>query len=120
MNQFTKDFICYLPSYLGALSFGFMIGYTSPALPKMQEINEPLHGKGNEAAWFSSVATIGGMLGCPLAGYLVDQVGRKKTLAFSSLPFLIGWLFISKGVDLRLLSFGRFKCSFLIFLRFRY
>ncbi|ESN97478.1 hypothetical protein HELRODRAFT_114157 [Helobdella robusta] len=96
-----------MPCYLGALSFGFVIGYTSPSLPKMQEIDEPLYNSPNSSAWFGSLATIGGMLGCPLAGILVDKLGRKKSIMASSLPFLIGWLGIAWGTSLDVLYLAR-------------
>ena len=35
---------------------------------------------------------IGALLGAPLAGWLVDYIGRKKSLLLCSVPFAIGWL----------------------------
>ena len=35
---------------------------------------------------------IGALVGAPLAGWLVDYIGRKKSLLLCSLPFTIGWL----------------------------
>ena len=35
---------------------------------------------------------IGALVGAPLAGWLVDYIGRKKSLLLCSLPFTIGWV----------------------------
>ena len=35
---------------------------------------------------------IGALVGAPLAGWLVDYIGRKKSLLLCSLPFAIGWV----------------------------
>ena len=35
---------------------------------------------------------IGALVGAPLAGWLVDYIGRKKSLLLCSLPFAVGWI----------------------------
>ena len=35
---------------------------------------------------------IGALVGAPLAGWLVDYIGRKKSLLLCSVPFTIGWV----------------------------
>ena len=95
-------------SYLGALSFGFVIGYSSPALPKMQKVGQLMAGDDIAASWFGSIATIGGMLGCPIAGWIVEKYGRKTTLLITSLPFLLGWIGIAYGTTLQMLYTSRF------------
>jgi len=35
---------------------------------------------------------LGALIGAPLAGWLVDYIGRKKALLCCSVPFAIGWL----------------------------
>lgn len=96
-----------LCSYLGALSFGYVIGFSSPALPLMQVAKEPMYKNIDAASWFGSIVTLGAMFGCPAAGWMVDRLGRRVTLMISSLPFLIGWLAISFGESLLVLYTGR-------------
>lgn len=96
-----------LCSYLGALSFGYVIGFSSPALPLMQVAKEPMYRNADAASWFGSIVTLGAMFGCPAAGWLVERFGRKMTLLVTSLPFLIGWLAISFGDSLHMLYAGR-------------
>lgn len=35
---------------------------------------------------------IGALIGAPLAGWLVDYIGRKKSLLLCSVPFATGWI----------------------------
>ena len=35
---------------------------------------------------------IGALVGAPLAGWLVDYIGRKKSLLLCSFPFAVGWV----------------------------
>ena len=35
---------------------------------------------------------LGALIGAPLAGWLVDYVGRKNALLYCSVPFAAGWL----------------------------
>lgn len=101
-----------MSSYLGALSFGYVIGFSSPALPLMQLAKEPMYKNSDAASWFGSVVTLGAMFGCPAAGWLVERVGRKMTLLVTSLPFLFGWIAISFGNSLSVLHFGRVLTGF--------
>ncbi len=91
-------------AYMGALSFGYMVGYSSPALPDMEResVLTP-----EEASWFGSLATFGAMFGGPLAGFLAEKVGRKYCLISTTLPFIIGWGSIFSGSDVSFLYFGR-------------
>ena len=52
--------------------------------------------------------TLGGLLGCPLAGYFVELFGRKTTLAITNIPFFVGWLLICSSLDVTTLFTGRF------------
>lgn len=99
-------------SYLSALSFGYVIGFSSPALPLMQLAKEPMYKNPDAASWFGSVFTLGAMFGCPASGWLVDRVGRKLTLLVTSVPFLLGWLTISFGESLNVLYLGRILTGF--------
>ena len=93
--------------YMGALSFGYTIGYSSPALPQMTAPDHILHGNDEAASWFGSIVTLGAMIGCVIGGSLVERRGRRWTLMATSLPFFCGWLMIAGGTEIKLLCFGR-------------
>lgn len=102
MKNLLMASIC---SYLGAFSFGYTIGYSSPALPNMEKdgLLSP-----ESAMWFGSLMTFGGMFGCPTAGWLVEKFGRRGALFLTMFPFLLGWVLICFGNGLAVLYLGRF------------
>lgn len=77
-----------------ALSFGYCIGYTSPALPDMEKLKII---DSETASWLGAVITIGGLMGCPLAGWTVEKYGRKLSLFFSCLFMTSGYVCILMG-----------------------
>jgi len=86
---------------LGAIGFGYTMGFTSPALSAMVgevlKIDSCKHDGGtvsvvsDEGDWFGSTANIGAMLGAMLGGFLTTKLGRKGAVMFSAVPFIIGW-----------------------------
>ncbi|ELT97336.1 hypothetical protein CAPTEDRAFT_158645 [Capitella teleta] len=82
-----------------------MIGFTSPALPKMAAPNGPLDL--HSQTMFVTIATIGALFGCPSAGWLVEKLGRKNTLLASGAPFLVGNMLLFGCSTIPLLCLGR-------------
>jgi MFS family permease len=103
---------CAACGYLSVLSFGYMVGFTSPALPQMTSVHEILHNNVDAASWFGSVAMLGAMLGCLLTAWFVDRYGRRTTLLAICVPFFAGCLFIAVGSEVLALCFGRFLIGF--------
>lgn len=97
-----------LGACLGPLSFGYTLGFSSPAIPEMLKLD--ILGK-YQAGWFGSIVTIGAMGGGPLAGWLIEKYGRRKTIALISLPFLLGWSLIASSTNYLILYLGRIFCG---------
>jgi len=90
--------------YLGAVSFGYVIGYSSPALPQMVMFENDAAG----ASWFGSIVTLGGIVGSVFAGWFLQRCGRRSALLLAAFPFILGWLLICIGVTVNGLCAGRF------------
>jgi len=101
------EIFCALSGYMGALSFGYTIGYSSPALPQMTASGNVMYENEDAASWFGSVMTLGAMVGCAAGGSLVERKGRRWTLLATAWPFFFGWLTIAVIADIWLLCFGR-------------
>jgi len=97
-----------LCGYVSALSFGYTIGYSSPALPQMTAPEHIMHNNEDAASWFGSIVTLGAMIGCAIGGSLVERRGRRLTLMATAVPFFCGWLMIALGTEINQLCFGRF------------
>ena len=93
-------------SYLVALSVGFTIGYSSPALPAMEKQNLVTP---QIVSTFASLMIAGAMLACPLTGWSLEKFGRKWVLSVGCLPLIMGWILISLAgpTSLTIFYFGR-------------
>lgn len=76
---------------MASLSFGLTLSYSSPALP---DIRRKMPFNNSQGDWFGSLVTIGALFGGLAGGQLVNRIGRKDTILFSSLGFVFGFLLI--------------------------
>ncbi|CAD5122396.1 DgyrCDS10825 [Dimorphilus gyrociliatus] len=60
---------------------------------------------------FSSIMTLGGVLGSLLSGFVLEKFGRKLAIRFSYLPFVLGWFAITSGNSSNVLLLGRLLCG---------
>ncbi|XP_059490974.1 uncharacterized protein LOC132205733 [Neocloeon triangulifer] len=98
---------------LGAMSLGSVLGWSSPAqIPVVAGDVYHFSVSPAEFSWVSSVVTLGAALSCMPAGFLVDWIGRKYTMLFISIPFVIGWAFIIWPAAVGMLIAGRLITGF--------
>ncbi|KAM9595218.1 solute carrier family 2, facilitated glucose transporter member 8 isoform 1-T1 [Morphnus guianensis] len=106
--QNKKLYLATFAAVLGPLSFGFVLGYSSPVIPELRKISDPkLRMDSSQASWFGSVVTLGAAAGGILGGYLVDKVGRKLSLMLCSIPYVFGYIVIISAQNVWMLYFGR-------------
>ncbi|XP_015734890.1 solute carrier family 2, facilitated glucose transporter member 8 isoform X1 [Coturnix japonica] len=106
--QNKKLYLATFAAVLGPLSFGFVLGYSSPAIPELRKINNPeLRLDDNRASWFGSIVTLGAAAGGILGGCLVDKIGRKLSLMLCSVPYVSGYIVIISAQNIWMLYFGR-------------
>lgn len=98
-------YLTVVAAYMASMSFGITCTYSSPALP---DIRKNIHFTENDTGWFGSLVTLGAVFGGLLGGQLLNWLGRKGTLLFSSVWFTAGYLFIIFGPTTVLLFVGRF------------
>ncbi|KAL4353486.1 hypothetical protein GQ457_06G020430 [Hibiscus cannabinus] len=88
----------------GSFCYGCSIGYSSPA---KTGIMEDLGLSMPEFSVFGSILTIGAMVGAILSGKIADLIGRKRTMWFSEVFFIAGWLAIASAKNALWLDIGR-------------
>ncbi|PSN50537.1 hypothetical protein C0J52_03505 [Blattella germanica] len=93
------QYLAALTATLGGMCAGTMLGWTSPALPYLQEPynisnNSVQDISDDEASWIGSLTPLGASIGAVPAGYLAESVGRKAVLLLLCVPSVVGWLFI--------------------------
>uniref|UniRef100_V9KG94 Solute carrier family 2, facilitated glucose transporter member 8 n=1 Tax=Callorhinchus milii TaxID=7868 RepID=V9KG94_CALMI len=93
---------------LGPLSFGFVLGYSSPAIPDLQKSPNPnIKLDSTQASWFASLITLGAALGGIVGGWMIDKIGRKLSLMMSAVPFVFGFTMIIAAQNVGMLYGGR-------------
>lgn len=103
-----KLYVATFAAVLGPLSFGFVLGYSSPAIPELSRTQDlRLQLNTEEASWFGSVVTIGAALGGLLGGWIVEKIGRKLSLMFCAIPFIFGFTVIIAAQNHWMLYLGR-------------
>ncbi|XP_005382485.1 PREDICTED: solute carrier family 2, facilitated glucose transporter member 8 isoform X3 [Chinchilla lanigera] len=101
-------FLAAFAASLGPLSFGFALGYSSPAIPSLRRSAPAAPRLDDSAAsWFGAVVTLGAAAGGVLGGWLVDRAGRKLSLLLCTAPFVAGFALITAAQDLWMLLGGR-------------
>ncbi|XP_041642448.1 solute carrier family 2, facilitated glucose transporter member 8 [Cheilinus undulatus] len=101
-------FLATFASVLGPMSFGFVLGYSSPAIPELSRISDPrLRLNDVQASWFGSIVTVGAAAGGLLGGWMVEKIGRKLSLMFCSLPYVFGFTVIIAAQNVWMLHIGR-------------
>ncbi|CAM1307207.1 SLC2A8 (predicted) [Pycnogonum litorale] len=108
----SKLYFAAFSVWLGSVTMGSVIAYTSPAIPLMEKESSPVHITRNEADWVGSLSNIGALIAGPTAGYLIEKIGRKSTLFYVNIPFIVGYLLIAYAKDLGMLLIGRVLTGF--------
>ncbi|XP_048199212.1 solute carrier family 2, facilitated glucose transporter member 8 isoform X1 [Perognathus longimembris pacificus] len=103
-----RGFLAAFAAALGPLSFGFALGYSSPAIPSLRRAAAPAPRLDDEAAsWFGAIVTLGAAAGGVLGGWLLDHAGRKLSLLLCTVPFVVGFAIITGAQDVSMLLGGR-------------
>ncbi|KAL9959646.1 hypothetical protein ACROYT_G032986 [Oculina patagonica] len=97
-----------LISVWGTLSFGYCLGYSSPASYDLQSVeNSAIRLNNSQQSWFSSWMAIGALIGCFIGGRAVDVIGRKFAIIVGAIPLELGWLLIFFAKNRMMLYSGR-------------
>ncbi|KAF5291217.1 hypothetical protein FQA39_LY14459 [Lamprigera yunnana] len=100
--------VAVLTGTLMALSDGMQYGWTSPIGQILLSPESPFDASESDLMWLENIYLIGGLAGLPLTIYLLDKVGRKRTMIISAVEGLVAWILIATASSMRVLYVGRF------------
>ncbi|XP_055704595.1 facilitated trehalose transporter Tret1-like [Phlebotomus papatasi] len=98
-----------------SILFGFVLGWTSPAIIFLQSEDSPLESGPisiNDASLMTSLLSVGAVLGCVFAGWLANAVGRKISLQILILPQLCAFILIATAKTVTYLHISRVLSGF--------
>ncbi|XP_076293070.1 facilitated trehalose transporter Tret1 isoform X2 [Lasioglossum baleicum] len=106
----VRQVLAALVAQLGTINTGMTFGFSAIALPQLQEPNStiPIVADSAEESWIASMSSIGTPIGCLASGYMMDVLGRKRSLIITEIPALLGWILIAFATDIRMIYAGRF------------
>ncbi|XP_031357647.1 facilitated trehalose transporter Tret1-like [Photinus pyralis] len=100
-----KNLFQYLAMVSGTFSTicsGMHYGWPSPSLPKLEGWVD-----NEEGSWMAVMPLVGAVCGSLCGAYIVDIIGRKKTLLFAMFPFFTAWMLVAYGKSFAVLMVAR-------------
>ncbi|XP_044591097.1 facilitated trehalose transporter Tret1-like isoform X1 [Cotesia glomerata] len=104
----TRQILAAFVAQLGTVNTGMAFGFSAIAIPQLRAVNSTMPIDDVQESWIASMSSIGTPIGCLLSGYLMDQIGRKRSLIITEIPALLGWLLISFATNIDMIYAGRF------------
>ncbi|KAB0795225.1 hypothetical protein PPYR_12064 [Photinus pyralis] len=93
---------------LTVISDGMHYGWSSPIVPLLQSPQSPIPISESDVLWLENCLMFGGIAGLFLTMYLLDKVGRKRTMLIAAVENLIAWVLIATATTPEVLLVARF------------
>nr|CAI5830368.1 unnamed protein product [Callosobruchus analis] len=99
---------------LASFICGTTFGWTSPEIPKLKipgesPLDQPL--TSSEEGWVGSFLPLAAAVGPFAGGFMVDRIGRKKTLLVATVPFIVAFFMNIAPTTVSYLYASRFLCG---------
>lgn len=86
--------------------------WSSPVLPKLSGVDlsqspfdTPITPE--QASWISSLVTLGAAVGPFIFSFLADKIGRKPTLMYLGVPYLLCYIMLAFGTNVEVFYVAR-------------
>ncbi|XP_017798520.1 PREDICTED: facilitated trehalose transporter Tret1-like [Habropoda laboriosa] len=93
------------------ITVGLAMAYSAILIPHLEAEDAELHATQEQTSWIASVVVVCAPLGSVLGGFLMEIVGRLRTLQIGSIPFMAGWILIATSTNISMLLGGRLLCG---------
>ncbi|XP_047355415.1 facilitated trehalose transporter Tret1-like isoform X1 [Vespa velutina] len=105
-KAFRQILACFI-----AASFHIVVGlsmaYSAILVPHLEAKDAEIPATKKETAWIASVVVLFVPVGAVLSGFLMETVGRLRTLQIGAIPCIVGWALIASSSNLSMLLVGR-------------
>lgn len=91
-----------------------ILGWLSPAIPKLTSENTPLQSGPltiGQISWIGSINCIGALCGSMCCSYFITVLGTKRATIFLAIPSVVFWMLISFGYLYYHILIARFICG---------
>ncbi|PBC27748.1 facilitated trehalose transporter Tret1 [Apis cerana] len=89
------------------ISVGLAMAYSAILIPHLEDQDAELHATQEQTSWIASVVVVCTPLGAVLGGFLMETVGRLRTLQYGAIPFVASWILIALSTNIPMVLVGR-------------
>ncbi|XP_068630319.1 facilitated trehalose transporter Tret1-like [Battus philenor] len=107
-----KQVLASIIANIGTMNTGMAFGFSATALPQLKSLDSSIHITEDQASWIASLSAAGTPMGCILSGYLMDSIGRRRTLIVTEIPLILGWILIASAQNVPMIYIGRLLVGF--------
>lgn len=114
VHAYTENPSRTLPQYIaalaaagGAFAAGTLLGWTSPAEADLKDAYD-FDVSAEQFSWVGAFMTLGAACVCIPIGVLINLIGRKWTMLFLVLPFVLGWALLIWAQNIAMMYAARF------------
>lgn len=94
-----------------AASFHIVIGislaFSAILVPQIESEDSDLKLTKEQTSWIASVIVLSVPIGCLIAAFSMEYIGRLNTIKISALPCCVGWILIANASSMTELLLGR-------------
>ncbi|EDW73719.1 uncharacterized protein Dwil_GK19610 [Drosophila willistoni] len=90
---------------IGVLSTGMVLAIPTVTMSQLTDAEETVHLTRQQASWFASINTLSCPLGGLLSGFLLDSVGRKRTLYVLNILAITAWTLLATASQTNIETF---------------
>ncbi|XP_020281335.1 facilitated trehalose transporter Tret1-like [Pseudomyrmex gracilis] len=89
------------------IAVGLAMAYSATLIPHLEKKDAEVHATKEQTSWIASLVVVCAPIGALLGGFLMEMVGRLRTLQIGAIPCICGWILIALSTNLPMLLVGR-------------
>ncbi|XP_066596393.1 facilitated trehalose transporter Tret1-2 homolog isoform X2 [Prorops nasuta] len=89
------------------IAVGISMAYSAILVPHLEAEDAEVHATRTETSWITSVIVVCAPVGALVSGFLMETLGRLKTLQIGAIPYVAGWILIALSQNVPMLLIGR-------------
>lgn len=89
------------------IAVGLSMAYSAILIPHLEDPKSELYATKAETSWIASIIVVAAPIGSLIGGFLMETVGRLRTLQIGAIPCIAGWILIALAENIPMLLVGR-------------
>ncbi|EFN82173.1 Sugar transporter ERD6-like 6, partial [Harpegnathos saltator] len=89
------------------IAVGLSMAYSATLIPHLEKEDAEVHATQEETSWIASLVVVSAPIGALMGGFLMETIGRLRTLQIGSIPCVAGWILIALSTNVPMLLVGR-------------